>query len=434
MEGERMKETYVPNILKYNDYEIEPVPENERHNLMDLSFVYIGFATSMAAFMIGLSLGLNFMMRDVVLVIFLGTIFLTMVDCISSVLAYRTGLTWALAARRIYGKKGALLPVLLTGIIYSGWQGFNLTWAPDFAAASWGWPFAPIVVVCGIVYASSAYIGFSGLKWISKILMPIFAVTFIGLIVLSIKKIGWNSLNTYIPEISATKSALASAFIGQWLLASITGSFDINRFAKNIKSAVFASVSGHIFRAMVVFSGYCCAVAFKTTAVSGIIEGYGIFWQVIAFVIIFLVMWTTADNSAYSAALSFSGTIRFLSKKSWVLIIMGFGTFMTIVGAIKYFVVWLNIIASVMPSLPGILAAETLIGPMMGLKNPLHEPERKVRYSPVLTWIVCAGIGYYLYAVAKVPFYPVWVFGISIIIDILFRLVLDKNKKTNDKK
>lgn len=422
-----MKIKSLKKIFQTNDYENQAVPQDVRYSWWDLSSICIGFAASMATFMIGFSLGLQYSLQNIAVVLLVATIYLGGIDCISSIIAYRTGYSWPLASRHLFGWVGAFIPIFITAVIYSGWQGFNLTWAPDFASSVWGSPYLLLIVISGAVYSLSAYIGFNGLKWISKISVPIFIVA-IGLLTInSIARVGWNQIANYTPANPASTTVIAAAIIGQWLVASITGSFDINRFAKDIRAALWSTIISHVFRAVLILCAFITAVAFKTSSLGFIFDEYGHLGAVIGFVVIFLLMWTTADNSAYSASLAFSNVFPALSKKQWVLVVMGFGTVMAMFGVMTHFVTWLNLIACVLPSIPGILVADYFILPFLGVKTSIRTGEKNTfKPASVITWVVTAVLGLYFYSVIELPYYPVWLMFIAVGFEVIISFVLHK--------
>lgn len=418
----------LKKVFQINDYDTEAVPEDVRYSWWNLSNVCIGFAASMATFMIGFTMGLQYSFKDLIIVLAIATVFLGAIDCVSSVIAYRTGFSWALASKRIFGWAGAFLPVLLTGIIYSGWQGFNLTWAPDFAAKVWsGTPYIFLIVISGAIYSLSAYIGFQGLRWLSNIAVPIFILCFAWLAIDGVAKVGWREIAGYVPAQPASTTVIAAAIIGQWLVASITGSFDINRFAKDLNAAILSTVLSHLFRAILITCAFICAVAFKTSSLGFIVEEYGQVGAVIGFIVIFLLMWTTADNSAYSAALAFRNVFPWLAKRQWVLVIMAFGTISAILGVMKHFVTWLNLIACVLPSVPGILLADFFVLPLLGIKAAIHTGElRKYQLAPILTWAITSVLGLYFYLVLQLPYYPVWLMVIAVVLEVALSYLFHK--------
>jgi cytosine permease len=421
----------LKQVLTLNDYEQTAVPTNERRHLTDITMVWIGFAVTMSIFMLGMNIGLGLTFWNMVWVLLITGVILTIIDIMSSVVAYKTGLTWALVSRYVFGRQGQRLPVFVAALIYMGWMGFNLTWAPNFAKDAFGWSFLWLVVISGVIYTLTAYIGFAGLKWLSRVCVPLFVILCVYLIGAAIAEGGWTGLTQAQPAKPMPVSAAIAALIGIWLTASLTGALDVNRFCKSTAAAIHSSWIQGVFRTFIIFSGGVTAIAFGTGHPGAVLAMIGL--AGIGFVLIFLIMWTTSDNSAYSGALTFAGAIP-LSKKVWVLVIMIFGTVVAAIGVLGFFPKWLTLISAVLPSVLGIMVVELWVlhkAPFFGGK-PSDNPElyelSNWRASAFISWLVATVAGVWMYIV-KVPWAFAWVFLLAIVLHIILSLIIKQRQQ-----
>ena len=94
------------------DYELKEVPLDKRRSFTNLAIVWTGYVfliTSMVAGG-GLAAGLTF--REIIITTILGNVFLGVLAILVSVIACKTGLTFALLTRHSFGVKGSRIASL----------------------------------------------------------------------------------------------------------------------------------------------------------------------------------------------------------------------------------------------------------------------------------------------------------------------------------
>ena len=113
--------TATASAQQNTDYELSAVPANQRKSFFSLTIVWTGFVFVITSMMAGggLAAGLNF--KDIILATFLGNLFLSAIAILVSVIACKTGLTFALITRYSFGAKGTRLASLFVPIVNLGW-------------------------------------------------------------------------------------------------------------------------------------------------------------------------------------------------------------------------------------------------------------------------------------------------------------------------
>ena len=109
------------NQTKDSEYSLSAVPETERKSYISLTIVWTGFVFVITSMMAGggLSAGLNFKM--ILLAIVLGNVFLSIIAVLVSIIASRTGLTFALMTRYSFGEKGSRIASMFVPVVNIGW-------------------------------------------------------------------------------------------------------------------------------------------------------------------------------------------------------------------------------------------------------------------------------------------------------------------------
>lgn len=95
-----------------NEYSREPVPLGARKSCFSLTIVWTGFVFLVTSMMAGGGLAAGLTFNELLLAMILGNIFLCIIAGLVSVIAYKTGLTFALLTRYSFGQEGSRIASL----------------------------------------------------------------------------------------------------------------------------------------------------------------------------------------------------------------------------------------------------------------------------------------------------------------------------------
>ena len=104
-----------------NEYSREPVPLGARKSCFSLTIVWTGFVFLVTSMMAGGGLAAGLTFNELLLAMILGNIFLCIIAGLVSVIAYKTGLTFALLTRYSFGQEGSRIASLFVPIVNLGW-------------------------------------------------------------------------------------------------------------------------------------------------------------------------------------------------------------------------------------------------------------------------------------------------------------------------
>lgn len=104
-----------------NEYSREPVPLAARKSCFSLTIVWTGFVFLVTSMMAGGGLAAGLTFNELLLAMVLGNIFLCVIAGLVSVIAYKTGLTFALLTRYSFGQEGSRIASLFVPIVNLGW-------------------------------------------------------------------------------------------------------------------------------------------------------------------------------------------------------------------------------------------------------------------------------------------------------------------------
>ena len=415
----------LKKIFTHPDYEHEPVPVVERQNMWDIVFVWIGFVATMGSLMLGLRIGLSLTFWNLIWAILLSIVILVGVEVLTSIIGQKTGLTFSLAIRHVFGKYGMILPAGIMGLVLLGWIGFDIAWAPGFAQGALGWNFILLCVIITIIYTVTGYIGWSGLMWLSRITMPVFIILCLVYVWAAIGKVGVSGILAFQPDKPMPFAAAVGSLVGLWYVGAMTA-LDVNRFAKSVGQTVHACWIGMgVVRPFITLAGALAAMAYGTANPGAILAEFGFWAALLGFILIFLIMWTTTDNAAYSSALAFAGINRRLSKKVLVVGIMIFGLVTAAAGILGIFLQYLLFIGAIVPPIAGVLIADFWVV-QRGSKQTESGAKLKVagwRWSAVVTWLLATGLAIW-FTVIKLPWAFLWVLLIAFVLHIVLSRII----------
>ncbi|MDU2117062.1 MAG: cytosine permease, partial [Veillonella sp.] len=117
MSKEKLEFVEPVNTNTDNEYSREPVPLGSRKSCFSLTIVWTGFVFLVTSMMAGGGLAAGLTFNELLLAMVLGNIFLCIIAGLVSVIAYKTGLTFALLTRYSFGQEGSRIASLFVPIV-----------------------------------------------------------------------------------------------------------------------------------------------------------------------------------------------------------------------------------------------------------------------------------------------------------------------------
>lgn len=364
-----VKEEYPWKDVR-GDYVLVPVPPWEHRTLTNIFLVYTGVLSCLAVLWGGGALGLQATLHDLVWAVILGNIILTV---IGGLMAYIGGTahqsTYGIM-RKVFGWYGAwIFGLLLSGIPAWGWFVVE-TWlfgvmihdlAPNNPIASIAWA----SLWGGLLMATTAYIGYSGLALLSYFTVPAFFVLvtsgFLAGIYLGG---GFEKLAAFTPPKPAPLTLLITQVVGMYIVGAIITP-DIARFARRPRDG---SIAWGV-QIMVLMTYYLIGAALLTMAMGGtyfskamLAAGLGLG----AYFVAIFGQWTTNDNNLYSSALAWDLFVP-IEKRKLILILGAIASIAAWYVGFKAgasmdpFIHFLTILGTWIPPIGGVMVADFYI-------------------------------------------------------------------------
>ena len=121
-----------------SEFSLSAVPESERKSYISLTIIWTGFVFVIVSMMAGgtLAVGLDF--KHVIYATLIGNVFLCLIAVAVSVIASKTGLTFALLTRYSFGTMGSKLASIFVPIVNIGWYTIQAATYGHFVATALG--------------------------------------------------------------------------------------------------------------------------------------------------------------------------------------------------------------------------------------------------------------------------------------------------------
>lgn len=389
------------------DYDIEHVPQEDRKSTLDLSLVWLGYTIQFATIMVGGMIGLGLPLGAAIMAVLVANVLLAAISITTGLIGRRVGLGFSMLTRYPFGHAGSVIPSILCGIVQLGWLTFcywifsnafqNLFALFNPGLGTLGF-FVGIIVTTLLTVVPISF-GFQGPRWVAWISMPLIIIPMFYVIVLLLGNAGGlaHVAATYVPPQPISMVKAITLGMGAWLFGATT-SPDFVRLGKSDAAAWVAPPVGLIIgESLVLILGVLTAASTAGTTWNPVEAAtkLGTGGAVGVIILYMAAMWATNVPTAWSASLQFANA--FHRPKTIFAIILGFvAPILAIiiqfsVGALVAIDAFVNLLASVIPPVGGILVAEYWI--LKGRCLP-HILDVRRALNPVayLAWIIAGGV------------------------------------------
>ena len=352
------------NNTKDSEYSLSAVPESERKSYVSLTIVWTGFVFVITSMMAGggLSAGLNF--KLILAAIIIGNVFLSCIAILVSIIASRTGLTFALMTRYSFGEKGSRIASMFVPVVNIGWYTIQAATYGHFIAQAFHLgDIAELfcMAVSAIVMGIFAMKGIRAISILGYIAIP--AIIFLSLAtsIRAVGMIGLEGLWNYTPEGNISLSSGITVVIGTWILSTSTCIADIMRYARSTKEAIAATLTGllggNIF---MILCGTITSVAVGDSDLTNVLLSMGLL--VPCLILMTTNIFTTNASNLYSTSLNLSNAFH-MDRQQIIVILLAVSALATFSRPyqVDFLFTFLDMLGTIVPPLPGIILADYFI-------------------------------------------------------------------------
>ena len=348
-----------------SEFSLCAVPESERKSYLSLTIIWTGFIFAIISLMAGGSLALGMSFQEIIIASLVGNIFLCAIAVAVSVIASRTGLTFALLTRYSFGSSGSRVASLFVPIVNVGWYTIQSASYGHFVASVFGFGDvgeAICMVLSAALMGIFAFYGVKAITILGYIAIP--AIIFLTLAT-TIRSLGVmgsvEALFQYRPSAPISMAAGITVVIGAWILSTATCLSDIMRYAKSTKSAVAAALTGLLGgNILMLICGAIATIAMDEYDLTVILLGFGL--VIPSLILMTTNIFTTNAANLYSTGLNLANSFK-IGRTKMMIILIAVSAAATLLKPHEadFYYTFLNALGNVIPPLAGIILADYYI-------------------------------------------------------------------------
>lgn len=352
-----MSDTNTQQNQGNNEYVGVPVPLSARQHWSKPALVWLGFCFNFANIVIGGQIEKMVGMPNAIFAILLGNTGLFIYAGLIAVISARSGFSFPMQVKAVFGKKGALIPVVILSLFVSWCFAYNSWILTDvFRSVFGGNPVIWALVVVNLCWLAT--LKYKYMVTLGKAVVPVI----IFLILYFLFGIIIPSGNSALHSAPVNPTPFMTAFTISMGTFTISGTMtgDIVRFCKNGKQSLLVMLV-----AFYIGNSFCLILGALASAAAPAIDDYFGMTVVLAGIPLLLctliAQASTAASCLYNAV---SGVCNLTSKVSWTKAVICIGVACSILaatGIISNLAGFFGVVGYVVPPIGGILIADYFI-------------------------------------------------------------------------
>jgi Purine-cytosine permease and related proteins len=413
----------------FEDDAFVKVPASERHGWWKTSFIWAGSSICVPTIMVGAILIQGLTFTEMLLSVIIGVCLLLVVFCLQGMEGTDVGLPTVILARSSFGSVGAgyVISFVLASTLIC-WAGSDCQIAGEsfiqiLKLNGIEWNRAATIIILGLIMLTVSIFGEKIISKLNAIAVPALIVLCIYGIASSLKTVSMADIISAQPPQPIHLIEGVSLVVGMQAVGS-TIAPDYHRFCKDRKGSCLAAIVGILPYCLFLFiSGAIMGVATNEQDISILVAKLGL--PIIGLIILVLATWTTMACDAYTGGLAITSLLHLPgSKRAVATAIAGVaGIVLAVLGFMDYFTNFLNLMASCIPPIAGVMIADYWI-----LK---HGNAEKWNETKGVNWFGMIALVIGVIAALKLPFGLATVNGVVVSL-VMFLILMKVSGKAND--
>lgn len=394
----------------HEEYHDKPVPLRARLGFKEPALVWSGFGIAYICAVIGglIQQGLGTM--NAIWAILLGNFILFLYSAAIGYASGKWGLNFPLTVKAVFGRKGAVVPILVMAVLVTGWYAFQAWLTADIVRAAFGLEGGALIGVLAaaiaIVFGLPVIFGIKSMARLMQLALPGMLLFAAYYLFAKIVPAGGAILEKTGDGKMAFMTGVGMAWSTFVVSGTMTG--DIVRYTKTGGQAVRVTAVAFLFsNAPFMVLGALMAAAITDPAAQYFFDQKTVAVLLPLLVIAVLSNWSTCDACLYNAAMGYTNGIPGLNWRNAAILGTVIGVAAAGTGLIGNIVNWLILLGLVVPPIGGAIIADYYVvrGDREGFSR-----ERDVDFNGAAIVAVLVGIAFGWW-VNKT--YPNFLFGVA---------------------
>jgi cytosine permease len=378
----KIKNTLEPEELEHleenidhvlgEEYEHEPVPAKARRSAFSVAIVWMGFPMIITGAMTGSILVLGMGFTGALKAMIIGNLIMFFYVGALGLLGTRKGVSFALLASIVFGRKGYVFASGLLSTLLLGWFAVQTGITGALVSSTYELNYVLMTVVAGLLYIGITFVGVKGLHLIGIISVPLFVVLGIWVAADAASTTTWAKIMSYPGNdgVATMSLGVGLTVVMALFIDAGTVTADFNRWAKDDISSLVATFSAFPFAnlvAMMVGGVMTAALAvpdanpFGEDNIFGYMNAQQLTWlSVLAFVFLFANLGSVCAHCLYNAATGWSRILR--SHMRLLAVLLGIiGIVIAATNVWAFFIEWLSLLGILVPPIGAIILIDQFV-------------------------------------------------------------------------
>ncbi len=350
------------------EYEHEAVPLARRKSLGLVAAIWFGFPMILTnavfggiiTYQLGFSATLGALLcGNAVLALYVGAL---------SGVAGRTGLNFAMQARRTFGSKGFAVASGFLATVVIGWYAFQTGLTGATLHDSFGWNTMLLVCSAAVLYTAVTFVGVRALTIVGLIAAPLYVVLGVVAMAILARTHDLGAVTRFAGHPGGMGFAGAVTLVIATFADSGTMTAEFTRWSRSGRETVLAALSAfpvanlvaQLFGLMVVAAGAATAPTTDGGNFLPLLTGHGALLSTLAVVFVFVNLGSVCTHCLYNGAVGWihltHGRMRRLT-----LLLGAVGGLLAVAGVWSFFLDWLNLLGIFVPPIGAVIITDQLL-------------------------------------------------------------------------
>ncbi len=393
----------------HEEFHSKPVPLAQRLGFREPALVWSGFGIAFICAVIGGQIQQGMGTTNAILAILLGNFILFAYSALIGYPSGKWGVNFPLAVKYVFGRKGAIIPILILSLLVTGWYAFQAWLTADILRVAFNLEGVVVVgiiaTVAGIIYAIPVIFGIRQMALVRKVAIPAMVLF-----------AGYYLITRVIPaggEIFSREGDGSIAFLTgvgmAWATFAVSGTMtgDIVRYTRTGKQALGVTAVAFIFsNAPFMIIGALIAATINNPDVVYFFDQKSLAVLIPLVFLAILSNWSTCDACLYNAAMGFTNSIPGFTWRRAAVFGSIIGLIAAATGFISNIVIWLLTIGLLVPPIGGTIIADYYV--IRGEQGFRFGRDAAINWAAIIAVVIGVVLGYWVQVQ-----YPNFLFGIT---------------------
>jgi len=373
-----------------DEFSTSPVPRERSIPWWKIALTNVLFSICLPTLITGLDLAIAAPRRYFLSGILVGSLILTFIGILTSMLGSRTRLSSYMLARIAFGTHGSTLLNLAFALSLLGWFGVNINLFGDamarLLAALWGYagPIWPVELLAGLLMTLTTLVGLRAINVLSVIIVPVLALVCLLMLLESLKHGSVAGILGRAPLSGMSFGDAVSSVVGGFIVGAVIMP-DTCRFIERPRGAVWTAVLTYFVSSVIVtVIGGIAALATGKVEILDLMLFMGL--GAGAFAIVLGGSWILNALNLYSAVLSIGVAVPQSRREITTLVAGVAGTLVAFLQILDHFLTFLFYLSIVFVPIASIIIVDFFLLRPAAYAGAAINSIKAVETSALIAW------------------------------------------------